>query len=81
MSDLATDANPEALSFEVSQCMKDAPLTHHSETGLPVRRVNGSLSSVSQILDFVLHGGANEDAEGVGAAGDFEQAAGGEFFH
>jgi hypothetical protein len=36
---------------------------------------------VSQILDFVLHGGANEDAEGVGAAGDFEQAAGGEFFH
>jgi len=25
--------------FEMSQSMKDAPLTHHPETGKPVRRV------------------------------------------
>ena len=27
------------LHFEVKQSMKDAPLTHHPETGAPVRRV------------------------------------------
>ncbi len=28
--------------FEVKQSMKDAPLTHDPETGLPVRRVIGA---------------------------------------
>ena len=27
------------LQFEVKQSMNDAPLTHHPETGAPVRRV------------------------------------------
>lgn len=34
-----TDAGKPARRFELSQSMKDAPLTHHPETGEPIRRV------------------------------------------
>jgi predicted nucleic acid-binding Zn ribbon protein len=35
--------------FEVRQSMKDAPLTHHPETGEPVRRViAGGLGFIAQ---------------------------------
>lgn len=30
---------PSPIQFELKQCMNDAPLTHHPETGVPVRRV------------------------------------------
>ena len=42
----------------------------------------GHCSRFHKSFEFVLHDGAggDVDAEGVGAADDFEQAAGGEFF-
>lgn len=36
---LPTAENPEILSFEIQQSMKDSALSHHPETGQPVRRV------------------------------------------
>ena len=30
---------PAPIQFELKQCMGDEPLTHHPETGVPVRRV------------------------------------------
>ena len=44
-------ANPgdEPQTFEVQQSMKDAPLTKHPETGVPVRRViTGGFGFVSK---------------------------------
>ncbi|MFZ4717385.1 MAG: FmdB family zinc ribbon protein [Chthoniobacterales bacterium] len=39
----------EPVTFEVQQSMKDAPLTKHPETGVPVRRViTGGLGFVSK---------------------------------
>jgi predicted nucleic acid-binding Zn ribbon protein len=39
----------ETQTFEVQQSMKDAPLTTHPETGLPVRRViTGGFGFVSK---------------------------------
>jgi predicted nucleic acid-binding Zn ribbon protein len=35
---LSADGSP-GERFEISQSMKEDPLTHHPETGLPVRRV------------------------------------------
>lgn len=36
---IPASANEQPTHFEVRQSMKDAPLTHHPETGQPVRRV------------------------------------------
>ena len=39
----------EPITFEIQQSMKDAPLTKHPETGLPVRRViTGGFGFVSK---------------------------------
>ena len=39
----------EPVTFEVQQSMRDAPLTKHPETGLPVRRViTGGFGFVSK---------------------------------
>lgn len=39
----------EPVTFEVQQSMKDAPLTKHPETGVPVRRViTGGFGFVSK---------------------------------
>jgi predicted nucleic acid-binding Zn ribbon protein len=39
----------EPRQFELRQSMKDAPLTHHPETGEPVRRiVAGGLGFITQ---------------------------------
>jgi len=35
----AAESGGEALRFEIRQSIHDAPLTHHPETGAPVRRV------------------------------------------
>jgi predicted nucleic acid-binding Zn ribbon protein len=42
----------EPVTFEVVQSMKDSPLTHHPETGIPVRRV------ITGGYGFVSKGGA-----------------------
>lgn len=34
-----TDSRRPARRFELQQSMKDAPFTHHPETGEPIRRV------------------------------------------
>ena len=39
----------EPVTFEIQQSMKDAPLTKHPETGVPVRRViTGGFGFVSK---------------------------------
>jgi len=51
--------------FEVKQSMKDAPLTHDPETGLPVRRVIGAN------INFMAadNTGAGSAANGGGGGG------------
>jgi hypothetical protein len=36
---IPTKEGDQAVTFEIQQSMKDAPLTRHPETGVPVRRV------------------------------------------
>jgi hypothetical protein len=36
---IPTAEQPEILGFEITQSMKDVPLSQHPETGQPVRRV------------------------------------------
>src|SRR5687767_13575368 len=37
--EVITDSDEPGVQFEIFQSMADAPLTHHPETGQPVRRV------------------------------------------
>lgn len=55
----ARDGEP-VERFEVSQRMADAALTHHPDTGVPVRRV------ISGGLGFVCERAAGGDGHGGG---------------
>jgi predicted nucleic acid-binding Zn ribbon protein len=53
----------EPVTFEVVQSMRDAPLTTHPETGIPVRRV------ITGGFGFVSKGGATAAPQRPPASG------------
>ena len=54
---ISTKEGDKTESFEVQQSMKDAPLTRHSEAGVPVRRViTGGFGFVSKQSSAPLPG-------------------------
>jgi predicted nucleic acid-binding Zn ribbon protein len=53
----------ETQTFEVQQSMKDAPLTTHPQTGLPVRRV------ITGGFGFVSKGGSAPDPQRTPSGG------------
>lgn len=52
--------------FEVKQSMKDAPLTHDPETGLPVRRVIGANINFMAVDNTGVSGAGGSCGTGCG---------------
>ena len=66
-----TDPEKPARQFEIQQSMKDAALTHHPETGEPIRRV------ITGGLGFVSTGNSPRHADMQRAMGGGKNSGGG----